>query len=60
MPPLTPTALELIVGMVLKYGPEAGKGIAGLFSMEVVTMEDLEEKLFKPARKSYEDYTKPK
>lgn len=55
---MDPATISLIIGALLKYGPDAAEAIRNLFKKTNPTLEDFDP-IFALARKSYEDYTRP-
>lgn len=56
---MEPATIALIVGTLIKYGPDAAEAIRDLFKKSNPTLDDF-DKIFALSRKSYEEYTKPK
>lgn len=55
---MDPATIGLIIGALLKYGPDAAEAIRNLFKKSNPTLEDFDP-IFALARKPYEYYVRP-
>ena len=53
------STFELILGILVKYGPDAARAVVKLLGKKDITLEEWEA-VFIIAEKSYAEYVKPK